>query len=306
MSYPEFREAILQIIEERVTAGVTVRLYQTEKLNGCVRYGIVFSKEDALFSPTIYLEPFYRAFERGERVEQLAEELLRCYLEETEKVQLPDSIQKMQSYETAADSIFVKLICAEANQHMLAETPHRLFLDFAIVPYFEVREEGGFKGSVSLKNQHLEFWKVSAEEVLSAALERTRKKKGVQFCSMAEVLDGFLSEEEKALFPSAKDGLFVLTNREKYLGAVTAFFPEVQEQIAMFLEEDFYLLPASVHEWVIVPKSQADNEAHLLELVRTINDSEVIPEERLSYQIYFYHIKTHKIHICNQEKSKIY
>ena len=304
MSYPEFREEVLKALRGMLTEDITVELVQVEKLNSCIRHGVSFTKEEELYSPTIYLEPFYRGFKGGQSIDFLAEELLRCYREETGQV--PDCIHRLDSYETARPDIYVKLIHIAENRNLLKDTHYKEFLDFAIVPYFEVNDEQIFKGSVLLKNHHLEYWQVSAEEVLLHAIEYTREKKGVWFKTMSEVLKDIIFEEDGVLYERAKDGMLVLTNKEKYLGAILVYFPDILYDISTRLKEDFYMLPASVHEWVIVPDSQVEDEEVLFLMVKDINDREVLEEEVLSYNVYYYSMNSQKIHICKSKKVKNY
>lgn len=304
MSYPEFREEVLKALRGMLTEDITVESVQVEKLNSCIRHGVSFTKEGEMYSPTIYLEPFYQSFRIGRSIDFLAEELLRCYREETGQV--PDCIHRLDSYETARPDIYVKLIHIAENRNLLKDTPYKEFLDFAIVPYFEVNDEQIFKGSVLLKNHHLEYWQVSAEEVLRHAIEYTREKKGVWFKTMSEVLKDIIFEEDGVLYERARDGMFVLTNKEKYLGAVLAYFPDILYDISTRLKEDFYMLPASVHEWVIVPDSQVEEEEVLFLMVKDINDREVLEEEVLSYNVYYYSMNSQKIHICKSKKVKNY
>lgn len=288
MSYPEFREELFQALQRIVPQEVTIQIVQTEKMNGCVRFGISFDREDLAYAPTIYLEPFYRNFQRGESLEKLAYELFECYREECGGV--PECINRLQSYKSARADIFCRLIHIEENQNLLKDTPHITFLDFAIVAYFEVNGDEIYKGSVLIKDCYLEIWKITAEELIRNALDRTREQKGMLFMPMSEVLSRYIDERDGDIYDHAQKCMFVLTNTEKYLGAVQIYYPEVLSQIAEQLKDDFYLLPSSVHEWIIVPAAITAEEDMLLNMVRDINRLGVLAEEVLSNNIYFYSV----------------
>ena len=288
MKYPEFREELLIVIKNMVSKEVTVRIVQTEKLNGCVRYGVLFDRADLRYTPTIYLEPFYRSFLNGKSLENIATELLQCYEEEINDV--PKSVERLQNYDSARMNIFCKLIHMKENQRLLQNTPHITFLDFAIVAYFEVDSDEMYKGSVLIQDYYLDRWHITAEELIQNALASTREKKGIFFRPMSDILYRYIGEEEGELYEHARNGMFVLTNTEKYLGAVLIYYPEVLEQIAAWVKEDFYLLPSSVHEWIIVPVSMTVGDDALLKTVRDINRIAVLEEEVLSDNIYLYSI----------------
>ena len=295
MSYTEFRELILEALQGIIPKNITVKLVSAEKLNSYVRHGIMFERAELNYSPTIYLEPFYSSFQKGCSIEKLAEELYCCYREETGQV--PDCIQMLQQYEAAKAYIFCKLIHIEENRRLLAETPHRIYLDFAIVPYFEVNGEQLYKGSVLLKNTYLSYWKVSEEELLDYAIEHTKKVKGVLLRPMTEVLDSFLSEEDVEFAKHAGHEMYVLTNTEKFLGAMQIYFPDVLEMVSRRLKGDYYLLPSSVHEWIVIPAAQVLERELLFTMVREVNETEVLEEEVLSNNIYLYSASSQKIYI---------
>jgi hypothetical protein len=50
---------------------------------------------------------------------------------------------------------------------------------------------------------------------------------------------------------------------------------------------DFYLLPSSIHEWILVSDTGL-NPAFLTSMVREVNAGEVALEERLSSHVYRY------------------
>lgn len=301
MNYPEFREEIFKYVKAHVPADVFAEQVQVEKINSNIRYGITFHKKGEKYAPTIYLEPFYDGFRKGKSVEALGEELLCCYLEE--EVPLPDCIRLLDSYETAKQEIYVKLIHTEENRHLLEEVPHRFFLDFAIVPYFEVNSEQIFKGSVLLKKAQLEFWQVSEKMLMDYAMAHTLEKKGILFMAISSIVEGILPEKDES-HNEFKDEIFVLSNKEKFFGAVNICFPEVLYEIGTRVKEDYYMLPSSVHEWIIVPVSQASEEESMREMVRSINAAELLPEEVLSQEIYYYNLSSQKVHTCYERKDK--
>ena len=261
MDYPEFRETILMNLQAIIPDGVTIRLLDVEKLNGSLRYGILFTKEDGFFSPTIYLDSFYSAYLRGEDLDTLARELLRCYLDETKEP--PDDIYHLSDYEYVKERIFAKLIHFKENEKMLKEVPYIQFLDFAIVPYFELEPEESLQGTIQIKDAFLEAWKITSAELLHIAIENTKEKKGICFTSILDFISSKLSEEERMRFVDTKDKLYVLTNERGYLGAILVYYSDVLHMIRRTFGEDYYLLPASIHEWVVLPLSCADDDTYL-------------------------------------------
>lgn len=90
-----------------------------------------------------------------------------------------------------------------------------------------------------------------------------------------------------------KNQPYVLTNPEKTYGANILLFPEELAKTAYVFEEDFYLIPSSIHELMAHPVSSIEKE-YLLETLRSANaDPTVVKkEEVLGYRIYRYNRET--------------
>ena len=65
---------------------------------------------------------------------------------------------------------------------------------------------------------------------------------------------------------------------------------------------DFFLLPSSVHECILVPKNGFD-EKELQNMVMTVNQSQVSPEDRLSDNVYSYDANEHKLSLATDNKE---
>ena len=155
-----------------------------------------------------------------------------------------------------------------------------------------------------LAKQHLTMDKYSLRnraeikvryDVINEDMQRL-KDKGVKFISMEDVLAEFYNSNELQSDRESHSKMYVLTNKEKYLGAVLIYFSEIMTEIAQILGDDFYLLPASIHEWIIIPESAVNDRMHLLSVVRNINCYEVLEEEVLSNDIYLYSRKSQMNH----------
>lgn len=81
--------------------------------------------------------------------------------------------------------------------------------------------------------------------------------------------------------------MYVLTNESKYYGAGGICINNVIRRIMNTIQDDFYILPSSVHELIIVPVlSLSVSEYILPQIVHRINCSIVDPDDRLSNHAY--------------------
>lgn len=198
----------------------------------------------------------------------------------------------------AQGKITLKLINYEENKKLLERLPHRKFLDMAIV-YQYVMETGQKESATVLINYfHMKIWEVQERDLYECACRNYRKLTPVMVenikCVIAELL------EESMLDIPLDEGedmapLYVVTNRAKLNGAASmVFISELRDSSDVF-EQDLYILPSSIHEVLVLPVQYADIK-ELRWMVKEVNGT-LLPEEKLSDQVYRYCCKSGKIEI---------
>ena len=102
-------------------------------------------------------------------------------------------------------------------------------------------------------------------------------------------LDSFASLIMEHLHGSqeGRPTMYVLTNKNRCYGASCMLYPGLMYK---FAEEhgDFYLLPSSIHEVILIPMDDVISHEDLCSMVREINENDVDITERLSDHVYFY------------------
>ena len=82
--------------------------------------------------------------------------------------------------------------------------------------------------------------------------------------------------------------MYVLTNSTGSLGASALFYPDVKEKAAELLGSDFYILPSSCHEVILVPDSTDIKAQDLCDMVKQANRSVVEDKDILSDNVLHY------------------
>jgi hypothetical protein len=82
--------------------------------------------------------------------------------------------------------------------------------------------------------------------------------------------------------------LLVLSNESGVNGAAAIIYPEVPQRIYEYVGKNYYLLPSSVHELLIVPDDGEVDSLSLREIVREVNQTHIEAEEYLSDDIYYF------------------
>ncbi len=98
-----------------------------------------------------------------------------------------------------------------------------------------------------------------------------------------EVVGQMMEDLEEVKMP-----MYVLTNRQKLYGAACMLYPGVLKEFGRQLGQDFYILPSSVHEVILVPGETGAEHGALQKIVKEINQTQVAEDEVLADSVYYY------------------
>ena len=267
MNYTEFMNAMLCEIRGQVDAQVRTELYTVTKNNGTRRTGILFKQEDSNLAPTIYLEEFYQKYLKGQQVPDLADSICSIYQEI--RVKKTCDCQNLFDFNHVKEHIVYKLIRRDANEELLKQIPYEPFLDLAVVYYIQIDNTRFGSAAIQIRNEHLRYWRVEKEEIRRLAEKNTPRIYPAQIQKIVRFM-------------------YVATNEQCSLGAAVMRYPDFREKVRGMIRGDFYILPSSIHEVILVPESFGMEPERMQEMVKEINQTGVAPEEVLSDSVYYF------------------
>ena len=131
---------------------------------------------------------------------------------------------------------------------------------------------------------------IRLNEIMDAA-NANCKKVGYRIMPMEDAISEIIGIE----IPSdAPYPLYVGTNPERILGASILMYETYLEDLAAQIEDDLCIAPSSIHEVLIFPLSLVQ-PSKIIEIVRDVNRTVVLPQEKLSDSVYIYRRGTHAI-----------
>jgi hypothetical protein len=285
LHYQSFQRILCAQVQQILGDRAEVIFTQIPQNNGIVRSAILLKTPDACISPVIYLDEFYEWYGEGRSMEELARQIADLY-QNGESINQLD-LEPFSHYEQAKYHIFYRLINREKNYELLQDTPHFSYLDLAVVCYYRV-PEGPLEGATALlKDKNLAIWKITKEDLFYHTWMNTPFRLPGIFTGMNELCK--LDSEEEIMY--------VLTNTEKHFGAASMLYPNMLSDIGSQLGEDFYILPSSVHECIVVPVSGGYKREELQDVVAEMNRTQVEPAQVLSDHVYYYERKNRKIFV---------
>lgn len=262
-----------------------VSVHKVLKNNDVCLHGLMIRKEGSNISPTIYLDEYYDWYLDSQDLEPIVRDICTRY----EDSKLGDSfdVSFYTDYEKVRDRIAYKLVNYDHNRNLLKDTPHRRYLDLATIFYVLLDSNSEVAATILIKNKHLKMWGVDDDEIYEQARRNTERLLPLKINDMKDLLrDLFIDNEDTG------QSLFVVTNEMKMNGASCLLYEGMLEKAAEMLGRDFYVLPSSVHETILLPAEDNMNMASLSEMVRTVNATQVKADEVLSDHAYFYSRKT--------------
>lgn len=289
MDFQEFTEAVLEEIRKKADGSFDVLIRDTIKNNDVKITGIYAVARDSDIGPCVYLDEFYKEYEDGGM--ELGESVDEIYRLVTKYLNnVPDvDVSCFLSWEPVQSNIYAKLVNAKQNKLQLETIPHRMFLDLAVVYYAVVRDKEQEIGTILIRNEHMKSWDQDEETLYQTAMCNMRADGEANFVSMETMLKQIYSDADIPLdVRECNTGMYILTNSRKKFGASEILDKSTLRMIADKLGDEFIVLPSSIHETIVLPSRMGTGYGSLADMVREVNDTEVMEEERLSYHVYVY------------------
>lgn len=216
------------------------------------------------------------------------------------------------SKENILKSTYLMVVNTAGNKALLADTPHFLIAEgeLAAIPRLSINI-GGKKGSIIIKNGMLPVLQMTGEEILRVGKNNMVEQNLFEINSLlAETMRLMdekgedISDDFSEFFVENTPKTFVITTKDKKLGACCLACPEVIGTAIDKMGFDCYILPSSIHEVILVEKKGNANEIEeLRDMVNQVNRQSVPANEILSDQVFQYNSKTRKIEIAHTEQE---
>lgn len=283
-----------------------VELQEVIKNNGKKLIGIAIRQPGCNISPIHYLNSYYEAYQLGDSYENVFQQLIESNEEHSGNEQF--DMEYLQDYQNVKERIYFKLINADENEDFLQEIPYRQYQDLAIVYSVLLSMEEKGNASMNITNQLLELWQEDENMLYQLAKENTPRLLKGQIMPLSEVVQEMI-DGTKGNQTSNGEGIcdirggdtsetmYVASNVQRTHGAAVILYEGVLDAFAEQIGGDFYILPSSVHETLLVPVRAGVGKEELTAMLQEVNESEVQPDEVLSNHVYCYYQDTGSVRL---------
>ncbi|MDD6070553.1 MAG: DUF5688 family protein [Clostridiales bacterium] len=300
-----FCEEVVKCIRNMVDENVSVDVNKVCKNNGISLYGIVIRYGNEQCSPNIYMEGYLQKYQTEQvSLDEIAGEILS----KREKLEL-EKLEPVSDlrWDNIKDKVFCRLVNREMNAERLVNIPHMEYLDLVVTCRLLHYNDNVGIASSEISYNELEVIGVTEEELFEQATQNTERLFPAEFKPLVSVMEKMMREKDVSdeLIKEVLDfedlgdkiNMYILSNKMGINGAATMLYTDMLKNIATQLKtESLYLLPSSVHEWMILP--EWDDVGYLKEMVADANRTAVAEIDLLSYHVYRYDRNTDMVEIA--------
>ena len=264
---------------------IDITIHQVDKLNESYDAMTVRS-EGSIIGVSFNLEYYVGAYEDGVAYQNVVERAVA----DIEK-HIDFDITSIWDYRRTKEMLSMEVVSAERNAHVLENVPHKIMEDLAIV--YRVNVIDG--GMVLVNNNLLDLYGTSPEQLHMDAVKNAPIIKPVVLKGINQVLTEMMSPEEKQSMDLDAMGLdemmYVATVPDKIKGAGVLAYDTFLDDAARKLGGDFFILPSSVHEILLIKDDGEASYVELEHMVKEVNATEVSEDEKLTDSVYHYDSK---------------
>jgi len=213
---------------------------------------------------------------------------------------------ELVNYDQMKKRLSMEVISLAGNEDYLANIPHHEIEDMAVIYRFVVEREDYSLASIVVTNEQLKLYGITEEELHADALINAPKIRPAVIQRMTDVINEMTGTDEMEFIPQdIDDMMYVASVPDRVQGASVLAYQDFMDQAAQRLEGDFFILPSSIHEIILVKDDGDINFRKLEEMVQEVNATQVQPEEKLTDSVYHYDSEAHIFELASRFEERM-
>ena len=291
----EFRDKLLNELEKRIKMPLDCKRHDISKVNEKYE-SLSIGPEGSNVSVNARLDKAFESYRNGNTMDAVVQRVADAV--ERALYNIPDvkkGLPDLEKYEDVKSRLVMEIISIEENKPMLENIPHKDLEDMAIIYRIDAKEIAGDGASIVVNNSLMEKYGLTLEQLHEDAMQSAPVVRPMVIEGMATVLAKSLGAEDIGMLgldiPPEQEQMFVATVKGNTHGASVLAYEDFMDKAAEKLGGDFFILPSSLHEVILIPDNGQFEVDTLKAMVKDINESQVAPEDRLTNSVYHYDSK---------------
>lgn len=323
----EVKEHLLDFMPEEYK-NLRIKLNDIVKSNDSKHVALTISKPGSKVATNVYLEEFYDKYLKTRNRDEIMRQISDAFVEGGHVVDVSIQ-QEFFQYNTVKQQAFVTIMNREKNRQytegvFLKDIPGTDLS--AVIRIMCNKHEDNTFLSFLVTQEHLNRWGVSGDSLYQDAIKNSSillPEKMITFreqmklsalAALSEGKDETVIEEMLSfMFTMDNDksfgqenifnDMYVLTNTENFYGAAAMLYPDILKRAAEYMQSNFFILPSSQHEVLLVKDTTSMEPEEFLNLVMEVNRTDSIsPDEVLSDAVYYYDRSENKLSMAVEKE----
>ena len=275
-----------------------ISITQIPKHNDAIQTSLTIRMPGERITPNISMEPLYEMYRDGYSLDRCTGFLADAFIEHgILSREQRRSMESIFDYESVKGNLQIHLCDPEDNRRVLQGTVYNRFGDYAATYCITIPGQDGEISSIRVTEDLLYYWQIDKETLHRDALEADRKRgpflmeineANLFRASLGMEMENLLNGGRKIDLDDGMPHTFALTTKDKMNGAGMILQEDVMKKTAEVLGRDYFVLPSSTHETIIVPVTGNISVRDLTGMVQQMNEKEIDPSIRLSDKVLHY------------------
>ena len=297
MDFEDFKNELMELVtmelDNRSIENISLKFNTINSPDGMTDR-LIATVGDSKMSMAFRLKEIFTDYENGVSLERCVDRICNTIKENISVIETKEGDVKafITDYDQVKNHTFFRLVPGDSP--VLKEAPHRKIQDMALVVsahLVDFSDEHG-KSVVVVTKPLMEMYGIDEKQLFEDAEKNSVSKEPIVFTPLVDMIKNLIKNDE---VPSPEEvGIvtYIATNKSGFHGAAVAAYPEFLDQAAETIGGSFYMLPSSVHEFILIKYDGKPNAKDLNRMIKNVNETVLEPRDFLSNQCYHYDAKT--------------
>jgi len=297
MDFEDFKNELMELVtmelDNRSIENISLKFNTINSPDGMTDR-LIATVGDSKMSMAFRLKEIFTDYENGVSLERCVDRICNTIKENISVIETKEGDVKafITDYDQVKNHTFFRLVPGDSP--VLKEAPHRKIQDMALVVsahLVDFSDEHG-KSVVVVTKPLMEMYGIDEKQLFEDAEKNSVSKEPIVFTPLVDMIKNLIKNDEVPSPEEVDIVTYIATNKSGFHGAAVAAYPEFLDQAAETIGGSFYMLPSSVHEFILIKDDGKPNAKDLNRMIKNVNETVLEPRDFLSNQCYHYDAKT--------------
>ena len=310
MDFEEFKNELMDLITEEINdrglEDISLKFTTVDSPDG-VTDRLMVSVGDSKMSMAFRLNDIFKDVQNGESMDDAVYKMVNTIEANVSVIKTKEQDVKscVTDYEKVKDNTYLRLIPGDSP--ILKDTPHRMVEDMALVVniHLETFSDENGRSCVVVSKPLMDMYGIDEKQLFADAEKNSLENEPMVFTPLGDMIKSLIESDN---LPNPEDmGIvtYIAPNKSGFQGAAVAGYPGFAEKAAETIGGSFYMLPSSVHEFILIKDDGTPKAKDLNAMIKNVNETVLEPRDILSAQCYHYDAKTKVLETGLKHAAKI-